>query len=285
MAGPAAPTARRRRLGLELRRLREAAGLKLDQVAAEIDLTTSTLSRIETGKAPCRTTYLTAMLGMYGVADPQQIQFLKDIAREGQRKDWWADYDDVLPTGFGIYVGLESVAASVRSYEAQVVHGLLQTRDYARAVFRACDRKASAEHIDRDAELRMRRQEVLTRPDHPLELWAILDEAALRRPVGSSQIMRAQLGKLLEATELPHLTVQILPFSQGAHAGLNGPFHLLDFPGGDPPTAYVDTPAGNIFRDKPHQVRRWTEAFDQLRADAISPDGSRDLIATLSTET
>jgi hypothetical protein len=284
MAGPTAPTARRRRLGLELRRLREAAGLKLDQVAAELDLTTSTLSRIETGKAPCRTTYLTAMLGMYGITDPQQVQLLKDMAREGQRKGWWADYDD-LPAEFGIYVGLESVAASLRAYEAQLVHGLLQTRDYARSVLRAGDRKASTGHLDRQADLRMRRQEVLTRPDHPLELWAILDEAVLRRQVGGPEIMRAQLRKLLEATDLPNLTVQVLPFTQGAHAGLNGSFYLLDFPGEDPPTAYVDSPAGNIFLDKPHQVRRWTEAFDQLRAEAISPGDSRTMIAKLSAET
>lgn len=285
MPGPTAPTARRRRLGLELRRLREAAGIKLDQVAAQIDLTTSTLSRIETGKAPCRTTYLTAMLDMYGVADPQQIQLLKDMAREGQRKGWWADYDD-LTVEFGIYVGLEAAAASLRAYEAQLVHGLLQTRDYARAVLRAWDRKASAERIDRLAELRMKRQEVLTRPDTPLELWVILDEAVLRRPVGGPKVMRAQLGKLLEATtELPNLTVQVLPFSQGAHAGLNGPFYLLDFPGGDPGVAYVDSAAGNVFLEKDHQVRRWAEAFDQLRADALSPGDSREMIAKLSAET
>lgn len=284
MPGPTAPTARRRRLGLELRRLREAAGIKLDQVAARTDLTVSTLSRIETGKAPCRTTYLTAMLDMYGVTDPQQIQLLKDMAREGQRKGWWADYDD-LPVEFGIYVGLEAAAAAVRSYEAQLVPGLLQTRDYARAAFRADDRKASAEHVDRQAELRLRRQEVLTRPDDPLELWAVLDEAVLRRLVGGRKVMRAQLGKLLEATDLPNLTVQVLPFSQGAHAGLNGPFCILEFPGEDPPTAYVDSPAGNIFLDKAHQVRRWAEAFDQLRADAMSPGDSREMIAKLSTET
>ena len=284
MPGPTAPTARRRRLGLELRRLREAAGIKLDQVAAQIDLTTSTLSRIETGKAPCRTTYLTAMLDMYGVTDPQQVQVLKNMAREGQRKGWWADYDG-LPAEFGIYVGLESVAASLRSYEAQLIPGLLQTRDYARAVFRACDRNATAEHIDRQAELRMKRQEALTRPDAPLELWAVLDEAVLRRPVGGPQVMRAQLGKLLEAAELPNLTVQVLPFAQGAHAGLNGPFCIMDFPGGDPATVYVGSAAGNTFLEKAHQVQRWAEAFDQLRAAALSPGDTRETIATLSAET
>ena len=285
MPATTAPTARRRRLGLELRRLREAAGLKLDQVAAHVEVGSSTLSRIETGRALCRTVYLTAMLELYGVTDPQQIQLLKDMAREGQRKDWWADYDDNLTAEFGFYVGLETVAASLRVYEAQLVHGLLQTRDYARTVLRADNRKATAEHIDHEAELRMKRQEALTRPDAPLELWAILDEAVLRRLTGGPKVMRAQLGKLLEATELPNLTLQILPFTQGAHAGINGPFYLMSFPGEDPPTVYIDSPAGNIFLDKPHQVRRWTEAFDQLRATALSPGDSRDLIATLSTET
>jgi len=284
MAGLTAPTARRRRLGLELRRLREAAGVKLDQAAAHVDVDPSTLSRIENGKGPCRTSYLTALLDMYEVTDPQQIQFLKDMAREGQRKEWWADYDD-LTGEFGIYVGLEAAAASLQAYEAQLVHGLLQTRDYARAVFRSGDKKASAEHIDRLTELRMKRQDVLTRPGSPLELWAILDEAVLRRQVGGRKVMRAQLGKLLEATELPNLTLQVLPFTQGAHAGINGPFYLLDFPGEDPPTAYVDSAAGNIFLDKPHQIRRWAEAFDQLRAEAISPSDSREMIATLSAET
>jgi transcriptional regulator with XRE-family HTH domain len=284
MPGLAAPTARRRRLGLELRRLREAAGVKLDQAAAHVDVDPSTLSRIENGKGPCRTSYLTTLLDIYGVTDPQQTQFLKDMAREGQRKEWWADYDD-LTAEFGIYVGLEAAAASLRAYEAQLVHGLLQTPDYARAVLRAGDKKATAGHIGRLTELRVKRQDVLTRPGSPLELWAILDEAVLRRQVGGRKVMRAQLGKLLEAAELPNLTLQVLPFSQGAHAGINGPFYLLDFPGEDPPTAYVDSPAGNIFLDKPHQVRRWSEAFDQLRAEAISPSDSREMIATLSAET
>lgn len=284
MPGPVGPTARRRRLGIELRRLREAAGLTLDQVAPEVDLASSTLSRIETGKAPCRPTYVAAMLGMYGVTDPHQVQLLKDIAREGQRKGWWEQYGDVLPTGFDVYVGLEAEAASLRAYEAQLVQGLLQTRDYARAVLRAGDRKASTEHIDRMAELRMKRQEVLTRPGSPLEMWVILDEAVLRRPVGGPQVMRAQLGRLTEAGEQPNITLQVLPFSQGAHAGLNGPFYILEFPGGDPAVTYVEGAAGNIYLEKDHEVRRWADAFDQLRAEAMSPSESRELIATVGTE-
>lgn len=284
MPGPVGPTARRRRLGIELRRLREAAGLTLDQVVPEVGLKSSTLSRIETGRAPCRSSYLTVMLSMYGVTDPQQIQLLKDMASEGQRKGWWDQYGDVLPTGFDLYVGLEAEADSLRAYEAQLVHGLLQTRDYARAVLRAWDRKASTEHIDRMAELRMKRQEVLTRPESPLELWLILDEAVLRRPVGGPKVMRAQLGRLIEAGELPNITLQVLPFSQGAHAGLAGPFYILEFPGGDPAVAYVEGAAGNIYLEKDHEVRRRAEAFDRLRAEAMSPSESRELIATVGTE-
>lgn len=285
MAGSASPTARRRRLGFELRRLREAAGLKLDQVAARLELTGSTLSRIETGRSPCRTTYLVVMLDMYGVTDPEQIQILKDMARQGQRKGWWAGYDDALPTGFGIYVGLETEASFLRAYEAQGVHGLLQTPDYARAVLRAWDWKASTERIDRQIELRIRRQDVLTRPDSPLELWVILDEAALRREVGGPDVMRAQFRRLIAAAEMPNLTVQVLPFSQGAHAGFAGSFYIIDFPGGDPSVTYAESSGGNIYLEKPHEVRRWAEAFDQLRAQALSPDDSRQMVAKLSPDT
>jgi transcriptional regulator with XRE-family HTH domain len=282
-------TVRRRRLGFELRRLREAAGLKLDQVAGRLDLALSTLSRIETGKAPCRSTYAAAMLEIYGVTDPAQREMLIDMARQGQRRDWWDQYGNVLPTGFGTYVGLEAEAATLRVFEAQLVHGLLQTADYARALLRAGDRKASAEHIDRFTELRMKRQEVLERADDPLELWVILDEAVLRRPVGGRKVMRAQLGRLAEASELPNVTLQVLPFSQGAHPALDGPFGILEFPGGgpglmDPGVVYIESPAGNIYLEKDRQVRLWAEVFDQLRAQALSPDESREFINTVGTE-
>jgi transcriptional regulator with XRE-family HTH domain len=280
---------RRRRLGFELRRLRENAGMKLDQVAGQLDLALSTLSRIETGKAPCRSTYAAAMLDMYKVTDPAQRAVLIDMARQGQRKDWWDQYGDVLPTGFGTYVGLEAEAATLRAFEGRVIHGLLQTADYARAALRAGDRKASEGHIDRLTELRMKRQEVLERPGEPLELWAIVDEAALRRPVGGSKIMRAQLGRLAEASGLPNVTVQVLPFAQGGHAGLAGPFTILEFPGGgpevvDPGVVYVETPAGNIYLEKDRQVRYWADMFDQLRAQALSPDESRQLITAVGNQ-
>src|ERR1700735_1632994 len=186
------PTVRRRRLGSELRRLREDHSIKLEEVAERLGVAASTLSRIETGKAPTKSVYLTAMLEMYGVTDPAQRQVLVDMAREGHRKGWWSVCDDVLPTGFGIYVGLEAEAAGLRIYETQLVNGLLQTADYAPAVLKEVHKKDSPEQLQRLAELRMKRQEILDRDDPP-DLWLILDEAAIRRPIGGPQVMREQL--------------------------------------------------------------------------------------------
>ncbi len=158
MTASIGPTVRRRRLGSELRRLREANGIKLEEVADQLGVAPSTLSRIETGKAPTRSAYLNEMLKMYNVEDPDQRQVLVDMAREGHRKGWWAAYEDLLPTGFGIYVGLEAEASSLRSFESLVLHGLLQTEKYARAVLAKARRKLSAEEIDRLVAVRIHRQ-------------------------------------------------------------------------------------------------------------------------------
>ncbi len=223
------PTVRRRRLGSELRRLRESQSIKLEEVAERLGLAPSTLSRIETGKAPTRTAYLNSMFELYGVDDPSQRQVLLEMAREGHRKGWWAVWDGVLPTGFGIYVGLEAEAASLRVYEAQVVHGLLQTEDYARAVMSTVRRRQTPEEIDRLVKLRMQRQDVLTRAD-PLELWIILDEAVLRRMIGPSRVMREQLDHLYETSQWPNITLQVLAFGSGLHAGMGGSFAIIEFP-------------------------------------------------------
>ena len=273
------PTVRRRRLGSELRRLREAHSIKLEEVAEHLGVAASTLSRIETGKAPTKSLYLNAMLEMYGVNDPGQRQILVDMAREGHRKGWWSVYDDVLPTGFGIYVGLEVEAVGLRSYEDQVVHGLFQTPDYARAVLREVFNRDSDEQVERLVDLRMKRQDVLDR-DPPLDVWLILDEAVIRRAIGGPEVMRAQLARLTEASKMPNVTIQVLPFSAGAHAGLRGPFSILEFPErADPDVAYVDSFAGIIYLEKDREVRSRAEAFDRLRASALSPGASAKLIA------
>jgi len=174
------PTVRRRRLGTELRRLRESSGYKLEEVAGQLGVAPSTLSRIETGKAPTKSVYLTQLLEAYGVIDPGHRQVLVDMAREGHRKGWWAAYDDVLPSGLGVYVGLEAEASGLRSYEISVVHGLLQTADYARAILRETGPRHTEEQIERLVELRMERQRRL-HEEPPLDLWVIHDEAVIRR--------------------------------------------------------------------------------------------------------
>ncbi len=278
------PTVRRRRLGTELRRLRESNGYKLEEVAAALGVAPSTLSRIETGKAPTKSAYLNQMLEMYGVPEPAQRQVLIDMAREGHRKGWWAAYDDVLPSGFDIYVGLEAETAAIRSYENSVVHGLLQTARYARAVLREMFPRHSAEQVERLVDLRLQRQRRLS-DDPPLELWAILDEGIIRRPVGGPDVMRAQLDHLLEAVRQPWLTLQILPFSCGAHAGHGGPFSILEFPDRtDSEVAYVESVAGIIYLEKDKEVRARAEAFDRLRAAALSPAASAELIARIAGE-
>jgi len=278
------PTVRRRRLGTELRKLRESNGYKLEEVAAQLGVAPSTLSRIETGKAPTKSAYLNQMLEMYGVVEQSQRQVLVDMAREGHRKGWWAAYDDVLPSGFDIYVGLEAETAAVRSYEISVVPGLLQTPDYARAVMLEMFPRYGTEQIDRLVDLRMQRQRRLE-DDPPLEVWAIIDEAVIRRPVGGHQVMRGQLERLLVLAPRPGITLQVLPFSCGAHAGHSGPFSILEFPNRtDAEVAYVESVAGILYLEKDREVRTRVEAFDRLRASALAPIASVELIAQVAQE-
>jgi transcriptional regulator with XRE-family HTH domain len=272
------PTVRRRRLGSELRRLREDHSIKLEEVAERLGVAASTLSRIETGKAPTKSVYLTAMLEMYGVTDPAQRQVLVDMAREGHRKGWWSVYDDVLPTGFGIYVGLEAEAAGLRAFEGEAVQGLFQTPDYARAILREVQARDTDEQVERLVDLRMKRQEVLDR-NPPLDVWMILDEAVVRRTIGGPEVMRDQLARLVEESKKPNVTLQVLPFETGSHAGLRGPFSILEFPErADADVAYVESVAGIIYLEKEREVRTCAEAFDRLRAAALSPGQSSDLI-------
>jgi transcriptional regulator with XRE-family HTH domain len=279
---PLGPTVRRRRLGAELRRLREAHSLKLEEVAERLDLAPSTLSRIETGKAPTKSAYLTAMLELYEVADPGARKVLVDMAREGHRKGWWSIYDDVLPSGFDIYVGLEAEASGLRSYETDVVHGLLQTTEYAVAVLRELRPRDSEEQIKRVVDLRMERQRLLDQ-DPPLDLWLILDEGAIRRNIAGPAVMRGQLEHLIEASRWSNVTLQILAFEAGAHAGLIGPFSILEFPErADSDVAYTESVAGMIYLEKDREVRACAEAFDRMRASALSPAASVELIQRVS---
>jgi transcriptional regulator with XRE-family HTH domain len=277
------PTVRRRRLGSELRRLRESHSIELEEVADRVGLAPSTLSRIETGRAPTRTASLNALLELYGVYDPGQRRALLEMARDGHQRGWWAVWDGVLPTGFGIWVGLEAEAASLRVFEAQVVHGLLQTENYARSVMSTVRRRQNADEIEKLVRLRMQRQDVLHRP-FPLDLWIILDESVLRRMAGPSRVMREQLEHLYEACHWPNVTLQVLGFGSGLHPGLGGSFTIIKFPERlDPDVVYTEGVTGQAYlEERDREVRAQSEAFELLRASALSPAESARLIRSIS---
>jgi transcriptional regulator with XRE-family HTH domain len=278
------PTVRRRRLGAELRALREKNGFKLEEVADRLGVAPSTLSRIETGKAPTKTAYLTAMLRMYEVTDSAAWHLLLDMAREGHRRGWWSDYDDVLPSGMGMYVGLEAEATGLRSFETTVIHGLLQTPAYARAVLKETCPRYTDQQIRRAADVRIERQRRFD-DEVPFDLWVIHDESVVRRLVGGTLVMRMQLRHLLAMSDRPGFTLQVLPFDSGAHASHSGAFSILEFPERtDPDVVYLESVAGIIFLEKDKDVRVCAEAFDRLRASALSPAASADLVARLARE-
>lgn len=272
------PAVSRRQLGTELRKLRREAGYTQGDVAARIRIAVSTLSRIETGKAPVKPGHLDQMLSMYGVTDPGKTKILADMARAGHGRDWWAAYGSDLPGGFDIYIGLEAETSAFRSYEASVVHGLLQTADYARAVLTAMFPRRTAEQVERLVNLRMTRQRRL-HDDPPPDLWVILDETAIRRTVGGPVCMRRQLEHLLTKAHRNEVTLQVLPFAAGAHPGNGGSFSILEFPGRDNRrVAYVECAAGSIYLQRPRDVEHLADAFDRLLAAALSPARTRDLL-------
>ncbi|WP_329255441.1 helix-turn-helix domain-containing protein [Actinoallomurus sp. NBC_01490] len=284
MSDAQSPTVRRRRLGMELRRLREASGLMIEDVAKHLECSMSRVSRIETGKSVARIRDVRDMLDLYKVGDAAQREQLLTLAKDAQQRGWWTEYESVLSAGLDTYVGLEASAASLRTFQTHLVPGLLQTEEYARALIKVGRPTESPDNIDRMISLRQRRQAMLADAG-TLELWAVLDEAVLRRPIGGVTVMRAQLARLLEADELPSVTIQVLPFARGAHPGLGGAFTIIGFP--DPTdldVVYVDSPAGNIFLEKDRDVRRHTTWFDHLRAAALPPDESTDFIAAIADE-
>jgi transcriptional regulator with XRE-family HTH domain len=270
------PTVRRRRLGAELRALRERRDIKLVEAADLLGLSPSVVSRIETGQGPCRPIYLNAMLDLYQVTGNRGP--LHELARGGSKQGWWASYDSLLPSGVGMYVGLESDATALRNFEPVVVHGLLQTPEYARTVLRQTHPRRSPEDISRLVQLRMDRQRRLADRD-PFEVWLIHDEAVLKRIVGGPEIMSGQLAHLLDAMEVPGVTLQILPFEAGAHAGMRGGFTVLAFDNGNP-AVYVEGPAGVACLERPDELDHFSRAFDYLTAAALPPQQTRDRIVS-----
>jgi transcriptional regulator with XRE-family HTH domain len=272
------PTVRRRRLAAELRRLRDQAQLTIEDVAEKLSCSSSKISRIETGHVGVSPRDARELLKLYGVS-PDQTEALVQLAKEARKKGWWHAYGEVFT---GAFVGLEAEASSLRAYQALLVPGLLQTEPYMRAVIRAARPDATPAQIDKRARGRLARQRLLLDPEAP-RYWAVMDEAVLHRPVGGRVAMRAQLEWLIDRAALPNVTIQVLPFAAGAHAGMDGPFLILGFPEQiDPDVVYVDTTTAGIYLEDPAEILRYTLMFDHLRAAALGPDASLARIAQIA---
>lgn len=270
----------RRRLGSELRRLRESRSLRLEDVAARLDVAPSTVCRIETGKAPTRVSYLTVMLDLYGVDDPDQRERMADMAREGQRKGWWAQCDDLLAPGVGSYLGLEAAACAIRSFADDVVPGLVQTRGYATAFYAASWPDVTADQVRRLAWLQTRRREMLV---DGAELHLVLDEAVLRRTIGPAGVLTAQLEYLTAVAAWPWATVQVLCLA-GSRPVLSDSFTLLSFADqADPDIGYVSGVRGRAIRqERASDVRALRNVFGELSRAALTSAESADLISALT---
>ncbi len=279
------PTALRIVLGAQLRRLREARGITPEEAAEAIRATHSKISRLERGRTGARQRDVADLLSLYGVTDETVREEMLMLARHAHIPGWWQLYSDVLPRWLELYVGLEEAASVIRTYEVQFVHGLMQTEDYARAVILIANADAPAEEIDRRVSARMRRQALLTRAGAP-ELWAVLDEAALRRVPGGRRVMRAQLEHLLQITDLPNVTLQVVPFSVGPHAAAGGPFTILRFPEPDlPDLVYLEQLNSALYLDQPADVTGYMAVMNQLAVQAETGAASRDMLRALLKQT
>jgi len=272
-------------LGARLRRLREAADVTPEQAGYEIRASRSKISRMETGQVGLKARDITDLLALYGVTDEQVESRFLHLAQQSSRPDWWAKYGDILPGWFENYLGLESVSSTIRTFEIQFVHGLFQTEDYARAVTRLGHQTAPAAEIERRVGLRVKRQDLLARADPP-RMWSVMDEAVLRRPVGGPAVMRAQFRRLIEAAGLPQVTVQVVPFARGGHAGASGSFTVLRFEEQDlPDVVYIEQLTGAVYLEQRSDVEHYLEVMDQLSGEALTPAATTRFIEQVAKET
>ncbi len=272
------PTVLRILLGAQLRRLREARGMTLGEAGEVIRASHSKISRLETGRVSFKDRDIADLLTFYGVTDEEEREALRTLARRANAPGWWHDYSDVVTGWFEAYVGLEEVATQVRAYQVQFVPGLLQTEDYARAVTMLRHSADPPKEIEMRIGLRMARQQILTRPEPP-NLWVVLDEAVLRRPIGSRAVMRAQLKHMLELSERQNVTIQLIPFNAGGHAAAGGAFNILRFAEPDlPDVVYLEQLTSALYLDKPETVDNYLMVMERLCMEAVTPAGSADLI-------
>ncbi|MFC9928138.1 helix-turn-helix domain-containing protein [Streptomyces sp. NPDC127190] len=279
-----APTVGQVVLGRRLMDLRERAGLKREEAARVLHVAPATVRRMETAEVALKIPYVQLLLKAYGVPADEAELFVR-LAEEANRPGWWQRFHDILPGWFSMYVSLEGAASLIRSYEPHFVPGLLQTEDYARAVLKSgAVGQTSPDDIERHVALRMQRQELLNRPDAP-RFWAVIDETVLRRPVGGPEVMRAQIDKLLEATKLPHVTLQVAPFANGPHPGTYGPFVLFRFAMPElPDMVYSEYLTGAVYLDARIEVATHLEVMDRMAAQAATAQRTKEILGDLRKE-
>ncbi|MFG2145536.1 helix-turn-helix domain-containing protein [Streptomyces sp. NPDC048696] len=283
--GPTGSTVPRRQLGRYLRELRNQARLTVRAAARKLEWSEAKLWRIETGQTSLRSLDVEAMCKVYG-ARSDMTEALMGLAKETKARGWWHAYGDAIPEGFDLYIGLEEAASQLDWYESELIPGLLQTEDYARTIISADHPDEGAGEIDSRVNLRIARQVLITRATEPPTLNVALGEAVLRRPIGGNNVMAGQLDHLAEVSELPNVTIKVIPFSAGLHPGvMTGQFTILRFPlNGDghptePPTVYADGYTGALYLDKPHEAERYTAAFQEIWDKALDEQASKELIS------
>jgi transcriptional regulator with XRE-family HTH domain len=278
------PTALRILLGSQLRKLREAKGVTREEAGHLIRGSESKISRMELGRVSFKERDVSDLLTLYGVEDSKARQAVLDLVVQANEPGWWQRFNDLLPTWFQSYVGLEEAASRIRTYEVQFVPGLLQTKEYARAVVTAGVAGITQEEIARRVDLRLERQRVLDRDDGPV-FWAVIDEAALRRPIGGGEVMKAQLEHLIDLMRQPRITIQVMPFSFGGHSAEGGAFSILRFPDPDlPDVVYVEQLASALYLDKREEVDRYSQVMERLCAVSTTPDETVELLRSIAEE-
>jgi transcriptional regulator with XRE-family HTH domain len=278
------PTVRRMLVGAQLRRLRTDMGLSREEAAEVIRASEWKIHRLENGQVGFKDRDIGDLLHLYGVTDPEEVAAFLEFAREANAPGWWQQYGDLLPQWFKAYVDLESAATLIRTYEGQLVPGLLQTEDYMRAVIGGANLDESPEEAERRVTLRITRQTLLTRRDAP-RLWAVIDEAALRRPVGSPEVMRGQLEQLIDATKLATVVLQILPLHAGAHPAMVGAFSILRFADVElPDVVYIEHLTNAQYLDRREDVNRYLHVMDRISMRAAPPDNTVDILHKILQE-
>ena len=272
------PTVRRMLVGAQLRRLRTDKGLTREQAAEAIRASEWKIHRLENGQVGFKDRDVVDLLALYGVTDPGEVEALLAMARDANTPGWWQQYGDLLPQWFRAFVDLEAAAALIRTYEGQLIPGLLQTEDYMRAVMRGARLPEPSEDTERRIEVRLMRQTVLTQPDAP-QLWAVLDEAALRRPVGGRQVIHEQLERLIDASKLPNVTLQVLPLAAGAHPALVSAFSVLRFPDQElPDVVYVQHLTSALYLDRREDVDQYLHVMESICVRAAPPGRTTEIL-------